>query len=569
MKPPETTITPLRLLPDGDGYVLADEASTVDPADRADSGPILAAIRRLGRERAAVVNLHGRMYNAIVHQTDPAAEDQGAYVFVDESGLPAELVGTVEATETGSSEDELDLLFERTSASEGIGELGRLPLSSCFVEPTFTASTKGVDSQLKWSSLRGYRRLVITGPPGAGKTSTLRRMAHELATSEGSAYSPYYIQLRSVDSNRGGMTLDPWADQEMMARAETGRLILLLDGLDEVTSWRRESLIRSLSDFAMSHPLVRIVVASRPGVGAETLPSFTHLSIQAFSRDQVAQWLFLNTDARVATSIQQVLAQDNGLAEVARTPLLLVLCTEQYRQRGDMSTSRAELVQRWLDALLHTWDSARGVRRDFSPIGSTPTLRALAQCSWHMRESGQHSFSPHDFVKWTSVGDEPLGLAWLEWISHTSGLLRPVGPDQWMFSHALITDYLAAENLVSQLGDVTSRLAFRLEDPTWHEVFALSCEMASDASPLISTALNESELSVNVATALLSAIQRPLKVSDAVRRRVMAVTTDFLRSLAAAPTDSDVPSWRLAQAFDLLARSRSAQDRSEDHEADH
>ncbi|MFY0529560.1 KGGVGR-motif variant AAA ATPase [Archangium gephyra] len=100
-----------------------------------------------------------------------------------------------------------------------------------------------------WAHGKGSRLWVVLGEPGTGKTSFVRRLAYELATAaerDSETPIPLYIPLRELS---GALTLETLL-QEHMATAvgwrgdpavllyllSLGRVVLLLDGLDEMGS---------------------------------------------------------------------------------------------------------------------------------------------------------------------------------------------------------------------------------------------------------------------------------------------------------------------------------------------
>lgn len=144
------------------------------------------------------------------------------------------------------------------------------PLARTYVEPRFTPrpheeeGAEVLKRALAWSRGEGSRLWLVLGEAGTGKTSFLQRLAYELATAaekDGSLPAPLLIPLRSSSAL---ISLESLLQEHMATSIgwrgdpaillhllETGRLVLLLDGLDEMggvdaSSSMREDQFRQL-----------------------------------------------------------------------------------------------------------------------------------------------------------------------------------------------------------------------------------------------------------------------------------------------------------------------------------
>ena len=118
--------------------------------------------------------------------------------------------------------------------------------------------------------------LVIIGARGAGKTTLLLQLASALidrAEREPSKAVPIVVNLESWASHR--LALDQWLLAELTGSyykvppetaadwIETGELILLLDGLDEVEQKYRRNCVEAINNYQRTHGLNSLVVCSR------------------------------------------------------------------------------------------------------------------------------------------------------------------------------------------------------------------------------------------------------------------------------------------------------------------
>ena len=118
-------------------------------------------------------------------------------------------------------------------------------------------------------------KLLILGEPGSGKTSSMLDLARDLlaraARDEGHPM-PVVFNLSSWAETRKPMV--EWLVDELSGKYHVPRavaqgwvdadaLLLLLDGLDEVSAEHRDACVRAINDYRAEHGFVDMVVCSR------------------------------------------------------------------------------------------------------------------------------------------------------------------------------------------------------------------------------------------------------------------------------------------------------------------
>jgi NACHT domain len=193
--------------------------------------------------------------------------------------------------------------------------------------------------------LRTGGGLLIMGAPGSGKTTLLLQLADALlqrAESDASQPVPIVASLASWGGRHQSLTT--WLAGELAESYRipretadswlaTGDLVLLLDGLDEVTQRYRGFCAEEINAYLRRHGLARMAVCARSGVlrdlgtrlvlpeAVELLPA-TEAQIDAYLARLETTWTPL-ADVRAA------LAADESL----RTPLMLRAAALAYRGR--------------------------------------------------------------------------------------------------------------------------------------------------------------------------------------------------------------------------------------------
>jgi predicted NACHT family NTPase len=128
--------------------------------------------------------------------------------------------------------------------------------------------------------LATHRRCAIVGLPGSGKTTLLQHLL--LATAKGELLSdfeqrliPVLVKVRQLDPTHLPDVEELLAEAEssvfrgalpgfLRRQFEAGRVLFLIDGLDEVVEEKRGALLQWIGDFVDLYSTARYVVSSRP-----------------------------------------------------------------------------------------------------------------------------------------------------------------------------------------------------------------------------------------------------------------------------------------------------------------
>ncbi|NOY28135.1 MAG: NACHT domain-containing protein, partial [Oligoflexia bacterium] len=346
----------------------------------------------------------------------------------------------------------------------------------------------------------GAVRWLLQADPGAGKTTLMRRVAHQRASEDA---LPVFVPLARWAEERGDpvelaarVALDK--DQEHLApriaRAirrqakQRGRVWLLLDGFDEVKDY--DQMRRDIEDLAAEEQWAQaaIVVTSRAAAvrGGTAWTGFTRASLRLLdiSRQRKLVSDLLRAHPGEEGAFWRDIGARPGVGVLLPNPFLLTLTVGLFRQGLDSGAGtpldRRRLLQRAIkDCLERGWGPQRQAERPdrWSPRYARRVLRGL---SLELHRQGKESWErdtlsdvlaevPRHYPKLAALygreGHWQSDRVFLDDIGKYGGLLGPLdGPQApWRYLHRSLREVLAAECLAEELeaparGDVLTEL---------------------------------------------------------------------------------------------------------------
>ena len=279
--------------------------------------------------------------------------------------------------------------------------------------------------------LQDHSGLIVLGDPGAGKTTFLKYLTLRLALGEGEALglgarlpvlvplSAYASALAERDVPLDGFVARYYDDlganlpvKEMLDEAlAQGKVLLLLDGLDEVKDQaRRRLVVDRVVDFFLFAKAKgnKFLLTSRVVGYREVRPVAEGLgecTLVGFDEDDIADFLEKWTGAleraargdtdvaveeaeRERRELQEAVNRNQGVRRLASNPLLLTILALMKRQGVTLPERRVELYQNYVETLLKNWNLARGLGRPPTrDLDVVETVRVLAPLALWMHET--------------------------------------------------------------------------------------------------------------------------------------------------------------------------------------
>ncbi|MEM7129882.1 MAG: SUMF1/EgtB/PvdO family nonheme iron enzyme [Chloroflexota bacterium] len=374
--------------------------------------------------------------------------------------------------------------------------------------------------------------LLLLGDPGSGKSTFVRQLTAQCAAGmlrEESHPLPIFMTLHELIpemdtvaqstefkearqrakqriliellTNEWARQLVEWQIPELLPELlawghdpDTHKLLLVLDGLDEMPEPLRPLLFETIPALCRTYPAIQqIIVTCRvrsywdgmlPGFAAYTLAQFTNQQIADF----ITAWY--RTQQRLGRMDQrwadqgiqalQTAAQGN-LAELARNPMLLTTMTIIHQREKKLPEQRVELYALAVDVLMNRWQQGKDQISNLPPkldalLADSRKLRrilellayqahktqASAQSGSELNEDDQDPNQRQQplgrgdllvLLEGQLEGDTSLANDFLDYIDHRAGLLVGRGgsqqeaknqkPPSYSFPHRTFQEYLA------------------------------------------------------------------------------------------------------------------------------
>jgi hypothetical protein len=489
------------------------------------------------RSKSAHVEMRRRTF--LTQVFTPLDGSDPSYVVADADGFPPEADPEVR---TGGAwlSDYARTLSAKLNFSEGLAKDQSAYIPSEFLQPRLNrvdSKTLRFSSSFPWTQLATRKRVVLLGAPGAGKTTCLRWLAldfsRRLAEAPETEIVPMYFQLRDWSTGEDARRAMEGAWLEVSAapgsdssekRLGAGRMLFLLDGLDEVTDKVRPQICKLVLELAGENPELGIVLSTRTASYGGEFRDFAHVNIEPFDRVQIHEWTYKRLYAPNRVLWRRFinhLTEMPEMSELAGNPFMLGLLTHSFARNAQLPKDSSTLIATYLRALLGDWDMVRGIRRS-DEHWATPAqlLTILCRSAYWLAGSGKASFSTEEFCTFQEDRfDREIARKFLPTLAEHTGILSNERnrPNQWHFTHQMWVSFLAAYHLVERPDDATRQLRLSGKESIWSDVWYHACGLSQDASPLIQALLSlRSVPDLTKATLMAHAFSQKLQVEPAV-----------------------------------------------------
>ena len=346
--------------------------------------------------------------------------------------------------------------------------------------------------------------LMVLGAPGAGKSTFLRKVGLDAIKGKKQGYQhdciPVFLELKRLTEKEIDLKQIiieefklckfPKAEQIATKALNKGKLLILLDGLDEVPTINLNAVIDRIQDFVDLYDQNRFIISCRTAFYKSSFNRFTDVEMADFNDSQIEQYInnWFNSAAdqqdNTATNCWSLLQQPEYKAaqELARTPLLLTFLCLVYDKSEIFPNNRSVLYGKALRILLEEWAADKRIRRDKIYQGLNTGLEEilLAKIAYQGLDKDKLFYDKQDLI--TQIKDflatnlnAPKhldGKKVLSEIEVQQGILVQRAENIYSFSHLTLQEYLTAQYIVDK-NLIQYLVSNHLTDTRWQEVFLL------------------------------------------------------------------------------------------------
>ncbi|MEO0684025.1 MAG: NACHT domain-containing protein [Cyanobacteria bacterium J06649_11] len=346
--------------------------------------------------------------------------------------------------------------------------------------------------------------LMVLGLPGSGKSTFLRKIGLEALKRKRGEYLhnciPVFLELKQFRSSdvciRSLIVSEfeacgfPQPEKVANQALKQGRLLVLLDALNEVPPEYFNLVTQEINDFVDRYSRNRFIVSSRTAAYKAGLPRFIDVEISHFDDGQICQfidnWFRSEDDVQRGTAAHfwELLRKKENIAmlELAQAPLLLTFLCLVYERAQALPANRNAIYRKAFNILLEEWAAEKRSQWETILEGLHPELEKilLSEIAYQGFKEDRLFFSQQEIIRQiTNFLAKNLnasaflnGRFLLNEIEVQQGILVERAEQIYTFSHLTIQEYLTASYITDQqiIEDFVSE---NLLDNRWHEVFLL------------------------------------------------------------------------------------------------
>ncbi|UEM03753.1 NACHT domain-containing protein [Skermanella rosea] len=357
-------------------------------------------------------------------------------------------------------------------------------------------------SKISYGDFRSsFRRVVVLGDPGGGKSTLCQYLCFELAKQcslhfqypdEKSKFEsrnlkvPLRIVLRNFEAARlenvqlglfeylvnDIRKLITIAEDEAVNSLKYllgyGRAILAFDGLDEILNTaRRREFVQLVLNFCDEYPLCPVIVTSRL-IGyedAQLSNEFEELVLERFDEPEIRSYLSKFMQVVAGLKKQDALDHANDFLrqteknanDLRQNPLMLGLMSYLFTMKGNVPSNRPEIYKECAILMFEKWDQNRDIRAEIPPgfdmlhlfsdlasrIYGHANLEEGVDKDWIEKQNKSYF---GDLFESRAKSNQAAKLV-TKFVTERSWVMSEFSPDLYKFSHQTFLEYFFARNL--------------------------------------------------------------------------------------------------------------------------
>lgn len=329
-------------------------------------------------------------------------------------------------------------------------------------------------------ALARFERVAIIGDPGSGKTTTLRRLAYNLADKaalDGNAPLPVFVPLGGYTGGDLDAYIARHFDGLRVDDYLPDRTVVLLDGLNE-TAHENVAHVQAWLD---AHATARVMLTCRKLDYVERKLPLQRVDVLPLDLKRIRQFMtaYKLTEQQCDTLFWELAGPElkdhwdnwqrqghsfddfwssryyatgatSGLLGLAQNPFLLTMTIGIFTTGGEVPRNRGELFTRFVKGLFEQRGKPAAEKAQIDWVDEQDQHHALAELAYQMQAERRGTRVPYvwaqNIVAKSVPKHDPDDLLYL---AASSGIIEK--GDQVRFVHQLLQEFFAAHGLDARM----------------------------------------------------------------------------------------------------------------------
>jgi len=317
---------------------------------------------------------------------------------------------------------------------------------------------------------------IILGEPGSGKTSLLKYAMASIAMDKSenmvsklpiylrlSLYGIYYSNILDGIQKVLQAYIEQLDIESISALMRNGKVILLLDGLDEVKDDFYESCVEDIRSMLIHYPQNKYLVTGRENAYCDEFSGrMETVRLTLLSEMQVLETI----EERCGLDMFQIGHDDLKLLS---NPLLLQIAIRVIKENGGrIPQNRCVLLNEFCDFLISKWERQKGLKRKHA-ISYINTIALLGEIAfWGLDKP----YVSKDRIYKIACGKHSDMDSIYDYLMEL-GFFKRTSDSEINFFHKTFLDYFAARHVISKLEETSEFhvLDAIIPKKNWSDVF--------------------------------------------------------------------------------------------------
>lgn len=337
----------------------------------------------------------------------------------------------------------------------------------------------------------GLSAAVLVAGPGFGKSTVVSAIARQVALS---GLVPALIPVTKLSDANCSIgdylerVINPAFDVRIdwRAVAATGTLVLLLDGLDEVSGDRRTVVLERFKVYRAAHPGLRWLMTVRDAAALAPPGGALMLELAPLREADVSSYVafYRPGEPEIGETLSARIAARADLAQLARIPIFLSLMLVLRLEGADLR--RSDLLETYIETLFRPAEF-KSIERESIDIA---TLRRVAEvAAFEALEGDTIGVTKQVFERSIIKVAPSASVDVVREALIRRGVLRRAGLVRLSFPFPIVQEYLASAELLEQsASEIVQRLGMISKRP-WAQAIQFVLERHPDPEPLVAQLL--------------------------------------------------------------------------------